>query len=682
MERSLPGIDAVTLEVIRNRLDSIVREMGEITLRTARSAVMYSGRDFSCGLLDQNAQLLALGTSMPTHIFPTAWQVQQTLDRFQNDVNPGDIFIGNDPFDGGTHLNDVLIFLPVYRDGRLIAFAANRAHWSDVGGMVPGSISGSAREIYQEGLRIPPIRLGENDQISPDILELILRNVRVPDETRADIMAQVASCRIGGQRIQALTERYALDTVLDHFQEVLESSARRMRAIISKLPKTSVSHEGYMDNDGVQPEQRRIRVTITTEGDNLHVDFSGTAVQSKGPLNVSLVLAHCFALIGVKAALDPSGPINAGCFRPIRVTAPSMSMLNAKAPAAAGGMGEVGQAAIFVLVALSKLVPHQVSAEEGASGNHQNLANTDIRVEGGRPFIYYDYPSGGGGGRSDKDGLDSVRSLRSGNGNISSIEVLENLFPIIFSRYELQQDSGGPGEFRGGLGVIREYRVPSDGTLSVLSDHAIIPPAGIFGGYSGAPSRWEVVRKDRVLEISQEFLSKVTAFPIQSNDLVSMSTPGGGGYGDPLKREPWRVRADLIDGKVSRREAERTYGVVFLSNTAEVDDLATRQRRSELKARSGFLLASCTGDEPLLDGGVRLAWVSTDLAERGVSEGDLAEVFAPQHPPALRLRLRFQPTLPRDTIGLDREALRMLEVSEGDRMLWRRLGGKTGMVPT
>lgn len=673
MTTARPNIDPVTLEVIRNRLESIVREMGDITLRTARSAVVYSGRDFSCGILDRKGDLLAVGTSIPIHIFPIVWQVRKTLERFGDDVHSGDMFIGNDPYDGGTHLNDVLIFMPIYHEDELVGYAANRAHWYDVGGMVPGSISGSAREIYQEGLRIPPIRLGRNDEINPDTLEFILRNVRVPEETKGDIQAQVASCRVAGQHIQALMRRYGKESVLEHFEEVLDAAERRMRSLIGELPKTRVVHEGYMDNDGVQADQRPVRVAISVEGDGLHVDYTGTAPQSQGPLNVSLALTHCFAFMGVKAALDPHGPINSGCFRPIAVTVPEGTMLNARPPAPAAGMAEMGQAAIFTMVALSKLAPQHVSSEEGAAGNHQNCAGDDLRFEDPHRYIYYDYPGGGGGGRANKDGLDFVRTLRSGNVNIQAIEVLENLFPLLFHRHELRQDSGGPGKHRGGMGIVREYRVPTDGSYSILGDHGVVPPAGLYGGHPAAPSRWEVTREGEVITISPQFRSKVTAFPLKAGDIIRISTQGGGGYGDPLERDPAQVREDALDRKVSPEQAADAYGVVLDPQSLEVNEEATRQRRAELAA-SRISLTPQKGQEPTLEGGMRIAWVSPTLKDRGVSDGDMAEAFSPNLPNPLRMRVRFRQDLPADALLLDREAWEFLDLSGDERLLWRPLG--------
>ena len=673
MSMARPGIDPVTLEVIRNRLESIVREMGDITLRTARSAVVYSGRDFSCGILNHCAELLAVGTSVPVHILPIIWQVKNTLARFEGDVNPGDIFIGNDPYDGGTHLNDVLIFLPIFHQEQLVAFASNRAHWYDVGGMVPGSISGSAREIYQEGLRIPPIRLGRQDILDRDTLDMILYNVRVPEETRGDINAQVASCRVAARQVLGLIQRYGKQSVLDHFDEVLDSSERRMRSIIADLPQTTVAHEGYMDNDGVQLDRRRICVNVSVEEDSLHVDYTGTAPQSQGPLNVGLALAHCFAFMGVKAALDPKGPINSGCFRPIRVTAPEGSMLNARPPAPAGGMAEMGQASIFTMAALSKLMPDKVSAEEGAGANHQNLSGTDLRFDDPHRYIYYDYPSGGGGGRADKDGLDFVRSIRSGNVNAPSIEVLENLFPILYHQHELRQDSGGPGRFRGGMGVVREYLIPSESDLSILSDHAFVPPAGIFGGYPAATARWQVVREGKTISITPRLGSKITAFPLQTGDILRISTQGGGGYGDPLERDPSRVREDVLNEKVSLEQAEAAYGVVLDPQTLEVDMKATRLQRAQLAAQRVYLTGQ-RGEEPLMEGGMRVAWANPGLGDRGVVEGDMAEALTAQLPTPIRFRVRFRSDLPPDSLLLDREIWDLLGLTADERLLWRPLG--------
>lgn len=664
----LRTIDPITLEVIRNRLESIVREMAEVTLRTARSAVVYTGRDFSCGILTKERDLLAVGTSIPIHIFPIMWQVNLTVKKFEKDIKEGDIFIGNDPYDGGTHLNDVLIFMPVYHQGQLIAYAANRAHWYDVGGMVPGSISGSAREIYQEGIRIPPTRLGSKGIVNEEILEIILRNVRVPDQSRGDLLAQVASCKIAISRIQTLLRRYELNNVLNYWQEILNVSEERMRTIINHLPKGYACHEGYLDNDGVDKQQRLIRVRTTVLHDSIHIDYTGTAKESQGPINVSEALAHCFAFMGVKASLDPHGSINSGSFRPITVTVPENSMLNASAPAPAAGTGELGQTAIFVMQALSNVAPDTVSAGEAGSANHQNLFGFDNRHDMPKRYIYYDYPGGGGGGRSTKDGLDFVRSLRSGNVNIQPVEVLESLFPIIFNKYELLRDSGGPGKFRGGMGVIREYQTPSSGNISFLGDHAIVPPTGISLGYAGSAAKWELVRSGKTQLISPTFRSKVTGFVIKNNDIIRISTQGGGGYGDPLAREPEMVLEDYLEDKVSVEQAKEIYGVVIEQSPSKINVEKTKAQRKKLNRQKIVLDLNIKGT-PTFSNGIRSAFLNLSNPDIKLIKGSLVQAYARTIHNPIIFRLSDKKSLPLHTLQIDTEAGSLFRLNHGDTIV-------------
>ena len=669
---SATGIDPVTLEVVRNRLESIVREMADITLRTARSSVVYNSRDFSCGLLNNRTELLAIGTSVPVHIFPTVSQVKITMDRFEGDVNPGDIFIGNDPYEGGSHLNDVLLFLPIFFDGIIVGFVCNRAHWYDIGGMVPGSLSGSSREIFQEGLRIPSIRIGRDDKFDPNIVALIMRNVRIPDEATGDLRAQLASCRVGSQRVVSLIEQYGGRDVLRYFDEILNSSERRMRDIIRKLPQGTVAHEGYVDNDGVQPERRRIKVTITVKEDSILVDYTGTAPQSLGPMNVGLAVGTHYPFIGVKSALDPQGPINSGCFRPIETVIPEGTMLNARPPAPVAGQGELGQAAILTMVALGTLVPLQISAEECPSANHQTYSGLDLRATNPKRFIYYDVPSAGGGARADKDGLDYVRSVRIGNTNVQSLELVEHIFPLEFQRHQLREDSGGPGKFRGGLGGIREYLTPVDGLFSMLSDNSLVPCAGVWGGESGAPSRFDLVRDGEVMEISPQFASKATAFPVVAGDVIRISTPGGGGYGDPLEREISMVMQDIVDGNVSLELARGSYGVVLDADALVVDEVATRRARSELASRRIFLSPRRAGRAEFEEG-VRVAHVNPVMSDEGFREAEMVEICSPAHAATFRVAVKFDEGMSGDEVLLDDETWSMLELETGTTVLWRKV---------
>ena len=663
--------DPITIEVVRNRLESVVREMGEVILRTSRSSVVHHGRDFSCGIFNADAEMLALGTSIAIHIFPVGFQLRALLARFGEDILPGDIFIGNDPQDGGLHPNDVLVAVPVFYDGDMVAFSTTRVHHYDVGGMVPGSISGNATEMYQEGLRIPIIRMGRGNEIDPNIMDLILNNVRVPVEMRGDLLAQLAGCRVGAQRIVSMVERYGKERVRLIWGDVLDSYERRCRALISQLPNRSLVHEGYLDSDGVSPGHLLIRTTVRIEDGGVVVDYTGSSPQTAGPNNVTLPMGASYGFMGVKAALDPSGPINSGYLRPIQTIVPEGTILNARPPTAVGGQQEVGQAAISAMVALAEVVPERVSSEEGSSTHHMTCSGTDTRFGEPRRFIFYGSDPGGGGARADRDGMDYVRPIRSGNTNARGIEVLERTYPLTFLGMSLRRDSGGPGRFRGGLGTVREYRTPSDGLFSLMGEHAMIPPAGIFGGYPGALSRFEVLRDGEIVPVSPVHGSKATAFPLNAGDVLRICSQGAGGWGDPLERDPQRVLDDVLDGRVSPGQAADLYGVIVDEASETVDSPATVRKRSDLAAARLYLKATL-GGEPEFHRGVRVARVGDAVAHR-IGDGELAEAFVGEHPAPFRFSVAVGPGLQDDALELDREAWGDLGLENGARLLVRRL---------
>jgi len=646
--------DPVTLEVIANRLDSIVGEMANITVRTARSSVVASGRDFSCALFDHNAQLLTIGMSLPPHILPMLMGLERLLS-FYDDVAPGDIFIGNDPTDGGTHLNDVLIVTPLFRNDILLGYAANRAHWADIGGSVPGSVTGTATEIYQEGLRIPPLRLGRGE---PDdgLMRFIMMNVRVPEDSRADLLGQLASCRVAEQRLVELVDAYGLDVIRSTCDEILDAGERRMRGRIAALPDGVASHEAYLDNDGTATERIRLRATVTVSGDELEVDFTGTAQQGPGVVNTWEAVSRGFAFMGVKSALDPKGPINSGVLRPISVITPKGSRVNAEAPAAFGGIGEMGQLCIVTMVALSSLVPDQVSAEDATGTNHQNYSGV---APGRGRFVYYDALSTGGGARSQKDGMDFVRTLRSGNFTMMSIEVLENRFPLVYERQQFRENSGGAGEFRGGLGLDREYRVLNDGLINILGDNAFVPPAGLAGGHRGGPNRWEIRRGDTVMPVSEIYRSK-GIHPLEAGDVIHVMTPGGGGWGFPEDRDPEMVRADVIDEKISVEHAFEAYGVVLDPASYEVDPIATSKRRADMR-ESRIMTKLVKGGQLTEANGMRVAWVAPTSS---FLSGSVVEVFVSHRLQPLTLTVATDHTVADGTLHLDEQAWADLELHE------------------
>ena len=445
-----------------------------------------------------------------------------------------------------------------------------------------------------------------------------------------------------------------------------------MRAAIKCLPDRTLIHETYLDNDGIDTDRRRIRASVSIKEDEVLVDYTGTAPQAKGPVNVTWVMANCFAFQGVKSALDPKGAINSGSFRPIKVIAPERTMLNAKPPAASGGYCEIGHAAILVMGALGQLVPHNISADEPSSANHQNLAGVDIRPDDPHRFIYYDGFPPGNGARADKDGLDYARTIRTGNVNIQSMEVVEHRYPLTFLKNELRQDSGGPGKSRGGLGALREYHTPSDGSVSFLGDQTFVPPSGMFEGKSGAAARFEFIRNGKTIPVSPTYGGKITAAPTYAGDVIRYATGGGGGFGDPLERDPTKVKNDVLDGKVSIENARRSYGIVFGRDDLNVDIGATEQERAKLARERIYLTTRKSDKAPIFVEGMRIAFVDCSLKQKGFNEGDLTEICSPRHHIPLRVHFRFDANLPENSILIDPEAWETLELEPEDPVLWRK----------
>jgi N-methylhydantoinase B len=399
------------------------------------------------------------------------------------------------------------------------------------------------------------------------------------------------------------------------------------------------------------------------------VDYTGTSAQSAGPANITEALANGYAFIGVKAALDPQGAINGGVFRAISVVAPEGSMMNARPPAAAAGTGEVGQSAIAPMIALSNLVPERASAEDSASANHAYISGQDSRGGATKRFIYYDYPSKGAGARARKDGVDAIRDIRGGYVTAQSIEVLEQRFPVMFRQYALRTDSGGAGLYRGGLGVVREYEALVDGIFSMLSETAIVPLSGLYGGHAGTPAQWERIRGREVSFLSDELRGKCAPLSVRRGDVIRISSQGGGGWGDPLERPLDAVLADVRNGKVSEQSARAVYGVVIQSDSVDVK--ASRQRRAQLLQGRVYLRAVRVAGAAW-EWGVRVLRMGT----RGLgaaADGDFVEVFVKERPNPLRGIARVDPGAPEDALLLDAEAWDDLRLTDESHLLFRRV---------
>ena len=667
-------VDPITLEVVCEGLIAIVREMRATVIRASYSPVIWDMDDFSCGLFDAQGQMVAQSDDHPGHVLPMPWSVRCALEDFEGDLRPGDVILLNDSYRGGTHLNDVTMLYPLFDGGDLIIFPAVRAHWSDVGGGAPGSYSGLNTNIYQEGVRIPPIKIVEEGRLNRAAMALLLNNMRLPEDRRGDFNASLGACRIAEGRIRKLFGKYGRKTILDCIALNLDRSERRLRAKIAALPDGDYVHEDYLE---FYPEGRfdpvLMRLTLTVRGDEIVADFAGSNPQVPGVVNSTLATTGAGVLVAVKAALDPDGPINHGTFRPIRLLAPEASIVDVKLDAPAGAHGEVRKRAVSVmLAALAQVIPDLVSGDLCGTSFPNAIGGRDERR--GRDYVYYEAPTGGNGAYREDDGASAWGNIDFGNvRTIQSAEALESGMPLRVERSELRQDSGGEGTTRGGLGLRRELRLlDGEARYSVLSDRAVVPPFGVGGAGAAAPVKVTVVRGGEEIEFPTP--GKVTGYAIKAGDVVVMQSAGGGGFGDPMARDPERVRRDVVGGYVSPERAREGHGVVFTPG-GEVDAGATAAERERLAAARRHVPVVADERDPYEGhrGRHRVLRLSPALGRTlGVATADLIELLG-RHPAPLRAWVRLDDAAPAGVAPLDALGRRILGVVPGDAVQIRRL---------
>ena len=681
-------VDPITLEVVTEGLIAIVREMRANIIRASYSSVIYEMDDFSCALFGPDGQLVAQWWDHPGHVLPLPWGVRCAFEDFKDDIHPGDVLMLNDPYRGGTHLNDVTVIFPVFDEqGRLMIFPAVRAHWVDVGGMVPGSYSGLSTNIYQEGVRIPPIKIIERGIPNRAAMTLLMANMRVPTERKGDLDASIGACRIAETRIRKLVAKYGTPTVASCVSLHLDRTERRLRQRIAELPDGDYHYEDYLEfyNDGrLDPVLARLKLTIS--GDQITADFAGSNLQVPGVVNNSLAVAGAGVFVAVKSTLDPGGAVNEGAFRPITLKAPSGTIFNVAHDAPAGAHGEVRKRAVSVaLGALAQVIPEKVSGDLCGSSFPNAIGGWNPRRN--RQYVYYEAPAGGNGGLSDADGASTFVNVDFGNlPTIHNAESIENEMPLLVESCELRADGGGPGTFRGGAGMVRRVRLlGEEAQYSVLSDRGVIPPWGVLGAGSGLPYHLAIERDGRTHEFSTP--GKVTGHPIRRDDVVVMRSSGGGGYGDPLRRDQGRVAADVAHGIVTADAARQWYGVVLGANGA-ADSSATHKLRADLAA-ARFTLAVAADDslDPYVGAKGRhrvLALSPVDSSALGVVKDTLVELFG-RHPAPLRAWVRIGPAdVVEGVARLDAFARTVLGVKQGDRIMLRAVptpavpGGITG----
>lgn len=666
-------VDPITLEVVCESLIAIVREMRATIIRASYSSVIWELDDFSCAIFDPQAQMIAQSDDHPGHVMPMPWSVRCAMEDFAGDIHPGDVILLNDAYRGGTHLNDVTLLYPVFDGDELLIFPAVRAHWADVGGMVPGSYSGLSTNIYQEGVRIPPIKLYEAGRLSRPAMTLLMANMRLPDERQGDLEASLGACRVAEMRIRKLLGRYGRKTVLDCIALNLDRTERRMREKIAALPDGEYLAEDYLEffQDG-RFDPVLLRLALRVRGDEVVVDFAGSNPQVPGVVNSTLAVAGAGVFVALKSTLDPGGAVNQGAFRPIRLKAPEASIVDVRPDAPAGAHGEVRKRVISaMLAALAPIIPDRVSGDLCGTSFPNAIGGYSARRA--RSYVYVEVPAGGNGGFLEDDGSSAFVNVDFGNiRSIHNAESLENEMPLLVERSRLRPDTGGEGATRGGLGMSREIRLlDGEARYSVLADRAVVPPFGVGGAHSAGPVCVYVIRDGARRDFPTP--GKVTNHPIVAGDVVVMQSAGGGGYGDPLARGPERVRADVRAGYVSRERARDRYGVV-LRDDGSVDDGETTTLRAHLQSARRHVRIAADERDPYegVKGRHRVFRVPPALATAlGLVDGDLAELRG-RHPAPLRGWVRVAAAVG-DVIPLDAFGRAVLGVGAGDTVEVRRL---------
>ena len=528
-------MDPIKLELYKNMLTSVAEEMGVTLRRTAFSPNIKERLDFSCAVFDDTGKMVAQAAHIPVHLGSMPLSVLAAIAH--TEMAPGDMIALNDPYRGGTHLPDITLVAPVFssfsRSGsekkekrgkhRPVFFVANRAHHADVGGMRPGSMP-IATSVIQEGIRIPPVKLVRGGALDTDLWELILANVRTPEERRGDIEAQVAANRVGERRLQEMVTKYGTAEIAAYMEELRGYASRMVRARLREIPDGRYTYADMLDNDGISDEPIEIRVAIEIEGDTAVVDFTGTAPQARGSVNAiyAITLSAVFYVFRCIAGADV--PANAGCLEPIQVIAPEGSVVNAKFPAAvAGGNVETSQRIVDVLLgALAQACPDEIPA--ASSGTMNNLTIGGYDASRGKEFTYYETIAGGMGARPNSDGIDAIHTHMTNTMN-TPIEAIETNYPMQVMEYAIRRGTGGAGKFRGGAGVVRAVQILTDAEVTILSERRTRGPSGLRGGEQGQPGR-NVLISD---EVEQTLAGKVS-MSTKKGDIIRIETPGGGGF--------------------------------------------------------------------------------------------------------------------------------------------------------
>ena len=570
--------DPITEELFRNAISALGDEMVLTIYRTAYSGVLKNIMDYSAAICDAEGRLVAQGLSLPGHLASIPVSLKAVLAAFGDDISEGDIFINNDPYDGGMHLPDIFVFKPLFADGRVVAYAATICHHTDVGGRVPGSNASDSTEIYAEGLRIPPLKLYEKGVANSTLFRIIERNVRLPGRVFGDLRSQLAACEIAARGMTDLVSRYSAEGVTELMVAMMDYSERLTRHCLLELPDGEANFTDWIDDDQIDVGVPiKLMCTIRKRGDTMEVDWTGSAPQVKGAINNTLSYTQAMSYTAVKSVLSINMPNNDGVFRAIKVIAPAGTITHGKLPAACAARGLTGfRGTDCAFGALAQLYPDKVFAASDGGNTGLTIGGYDKEL---KPFIYVDFISGAWGGRPWADGLDGNTTMFANMASFS-VEVIEAENPLEVLDYEFVPDTGGAGKYRGGMSQRKTWRMLADeGILQVRADRQAFRPYGLYGGGPGMPG---LNVMDPGLNTEEKLHAKIT-MTLRNGQIFRHELPGAGGWGPALDRDLDAVARDLRDALVTIEGAARDYGVIAVGDPPVVDVTATEALRARLR---------------------------------------------------------------------------------------------------
>ena len=572
--------DPIRMEILKNALESIADGMALTVVRTSRSSVVRQALDFSTGLLSPQAELVGQGMCLPMHLGGMGVALEHCLRRYGEDVHPGDILINNDPYEGGSHLPDIFTYKPVFAGDVLLGYLCAMSHHTDVGGRVAGGNACDSSEIYQEGIRIPPLKLYRRGEPNETLFRVIEKAVRVPDKVLGDLSAQVAALHYGERELIRLVEQYGVEELVNAQEELLDYTETLTRQAIRALPDGEWSFTDYIDDDGFSPDPIVLVASLKKQGDELHVDFTGTSPQCKGALQPVLATTKAMTYAVVRTVLGGDIPNTGGYFRQVKVTAPEGTFVNPMLPAPVAARAlACYRIAQLLFGVFAQMLPQRIFACFGSCELGIAMAGYDRSKTPWRGWVQLDFQNETAwGGFPDRDGFDA-QGTPTGNQTIIPVESIEAEQPIKFEEYGFLPDSEGAGKFRGGMGMVRTYRYLMDETLvQMRADRMKHPPYGLYGGHSPTPTRITITSGGESRDMPSKFLTT-----LNNGDLLRVKWPGGGGWGDPLERDPNQVLQDVIAEKVTPERAQKAYGVVVDVARRTVDQAATQRLRRKMR---------------------------------------------------------------------------------------------------